>query len=66
MRTLVAGTTQGTLSTLAVDPAGYPFGSIVSFATEPGGDPLFVISQLAEHTRNATAPSSPRDPLTGS
>ncbi|MET0326735.1 MAG: pyridoxamine 5'-phosphate oxidase family protein [Ilumatobacteraceae bacterium] len=55
VRTMVDGATQGTLSTLAVDPAGFPFGSIVSFAPDAGGDPLFVISQLAEHTRNLTA-----------
>jgi putative heme iron utilization protein len=54
VRTMVDGSTQGTLSTLAVDPAGFPFGSIVSFAPAAGGDPLFVISQLAEHTRNLT------------
>lgn len=55
VRTLVDASTQGTLSTLAIDPAGYPFGSIVSFALDAGGDPLFVISELAEHTRNLTA-----------
>ena len=54
VRTMVDGATQGTLSTLALDPAGFPFGSIVSFAPDAGGDPLFVISQLAEHTRNLT------------
>ena len=54
VRTMVDGSTQGTLSTLAIDPAGFPFGSIVSFAPDAAGDPLFVISQLAEHTRNLT------------
>ena len=49
---MVDGATQGTLSTLALDPAGFPFGSIVSFGLDDRGDPLFVISQLAEHTRN--------------
>jgi putative heme iron utilization protein len=51
-RTLVDGTTTGTLSTVALDPAGYPFGSVVSYGLDDSGDPLFVISQLAEHTRN--------------
>lgn len=51
-RTLVALTTNGTLSTLATSPADYPFGSVVSFATDRAGAPLFVISELAEHTRN--------------
>jgi heme oxygenase (biliverdin-IX-beta and delta-forming) len=51
-RTLVAGATTGTLATVALDPAGYPFGSVVSYGLDDAGDPLFVISQLAEHTRN--------------
>lgn len=51
-RTLVAGATTGTLATIALDPAGYPFGSVVSYGLDNSGDPLFVISQLAEHTRN--------------
>lgn len=51
-RTLVDGATVGTLSTVALDPAGYPFGSVVSYGLDASGDPLFVISQLAEHTRN--------------
>jgi hypothetical protein len=51
-RTLVALTTTGTLSTLATSPADHPFGSVVSFATDSAGAPYFVISELAEHTRN--------------
>ena len=51
-RTMVDGATAGALSTVAVDPAGYPFGSVVSFGLDERGDPLFVISALAEHTRN--------------
>lgn len=45
------GLRTGTLCTLARDPAGYPYGSFVTFAT-CGGDPVFLISELAEHTRN--------------
>jgi heme iron utilization protein len=54
-RTIVVGTTRATLSTLAIDPAGYPFGSVVSYALDTSGDPLMVISTMAEHTRNAAA-----------
>jgi heme oxygenase (biliverdin-IX-beta and delta-forming) len=54
-RTLVDGATTGTLSTLALVPAGYPFGSVVSYGLDEHGNPLFVISQLAEHTRNLAA-----------
>ena len=50
-RTLVAQISTGTLSTLAIDPAGYPYGSFVTVAFE-GGNPIFLISGLAEHTKN--------------
>ena len=59
-RTLVDAVALGTLSTLALDPPGHPFGSIVSFATDAGGSPLFVISELAEHTRNLLPGSTRR------
>jgi putative heme iron utilization protein len=52
-RTLVAGQQRGALSTLAADPAGYPFGSVVSFGLADDGDPLFFVSLMAEHTQNA-------------
>src|SRR4029453_12594146 len=35
------------------DPAGYPFGSVVSFGLADDGDPLFFVSLMAEHTQNA-------------
>ena len=50
-RTLVAKIATGTLCTLAVEPAGYPYGSFVTVALE-GGAPIFLISRLAEHTKN--------------
>jgi putative heme iron utilization protein len=52
-RTLVTGETRGALSTLAADPAGYPYGSVVSFGLADDGDPLFFVSTMAEHTQNA-------------
>ena len=54
-RTLVAGTVDGTLSTVALDPAGYPFGSIVTYALDGRGRPLVLMSDLAEHARNLDA-----------
>ncbi len=51
-RTLVAGAVDGTLSTLAIDPAGFPFGSIVTYALDDHGRPLVLMSDLAEHARN--------------
>jgi putative heme iron utilization protein len=54
-RTLVDGGTAGALSTVAMEPPGYPFGSVVSYGLDDRGAPLFVISALAEHTRNLGA-----------
>jgi putative heme iron utilization protein len=50
-RTLVARLRTGTLCTIALDPPGYPYGSFVTVAFDDG-DPVFLISSLAEHTRN--------------
>lgn len=52
-RTLVGAAGRGALSTLAIDPGGYPYGSVASFALDDGGDPLFFVSRMAEHTQNA-------------
>ena len=52
-RTLVASATRGALSTLAVDPAGYPYGSVASYGVDDRGNPLFFVSLMAEHTQNA-------------
>jgi len=57
-RTMVGESGTGSLSTLAVSPPDYPFGSVVSYATDGDGRPLFIISEIAEHTRNLR-----RDPL---
>jgi heme iron utilization protein len=56
-RTLVANEIDGTLSTIAIDPAGFPFGSIVTYALDDDGSPLVLMSTLAEHTRNLAADS---------
>src|SRR5215510_16180182 len=50
-RTLVAQISTGTLCTLALEPEGYPYGSFVTVAFD-NGDPVFLISGLAEHTKN--------------
>src|SRR4051812_3287046 len=52
-RTLVASANRGALSTLAADPEGYPYGSVASFGLDDGGNPLFFVSLMAEHTQNA-------------
>jgi heme iron utilization protein len=52
-RTLVAGSSRGALSTIAADPAGYPYGSVASYGLDQRGNPLFFVSLMAEHTQNA-------------
>lgn len=71
VRTLLAAVDTGTLCTLAREPAGHPYGSLITFGVE-GSEPIFLISELAEHTRNLradarasllVAESRPGDPL---
>src|SRR4029077_7428584 len=50
-RTLVAQISTGTLCTLALEPEGYPYGSFGPVAFD-NGNPIFLISGLAEHTKN--------------
>ena len=50
--TLAASIGTGTLCTL--DQRGYPYGSFVTYALHAGA-PVFVISEMAEHTRNLRA-----------
>jgi putative heme iron utilization protein len=52
-RTLVAMATRGSLCTLAVEPEGYPYGSVASYALDERGNPLLFVSRMAEHTQNA-------------
>jgi putative heme iron utilization protein len=54
-RTLVTQARSATLCTVARDPAGYPYGSLVTVAIDPQGRPLFLLSELAEHTGNLHA-----------
>ena len=62
------------MSTL--NPDGYPYGSLISYANDERGNPITLISDLAEHTKNARsepkasllvthAHSAEGDPLTG-
>jgi putative heme iron utilization protein len=54
-RTLVANQTRAALSTIAVMPAGTPFGSVVTYGLDDVGRPSFFVSTMAEHTRNLDA-----------
>jgi hypothetical protein len=53
-RTLVVSHTTGTLATIALEPAGFPYGSFVTFALH-GPNPVFLISRLAAHTQHLEA-----------
>lgn len=50
-RTLVANVGSATLCTLAREPKGHPYGSFVVYGMD-GEKPVFLVSHLAEHTRN--------------
>ena len=54
-RTLVGRARSATLCTIAREPEGYPYGSLVTIAFDDRGRPLFLLSTLAEHTRNLLA-----------
>ena len=54
-RTLVLSATSAALSTFAIDPAGFPYVSLVTVAIDPLGRPLMLLSTLAEHTKHLLA-----------
>ncbi len=46
---------QGVLCTLSLKHDGWPFGSVTPYALAASGEPVILISGLAEHTRNILA-----------
>jgi putative heme iron utilization protein len=55
IRTLVSLASVATLSTLSRKHPGFPFGSLMPFALDPAGRPIFLISNMAMHTQNLKA-----------
>jgi hypothetical protein len=55
VRTLVSQTAVATLSTLSRKHVGFPFGSLMPYALDPEGRPIFLISNMAMHTQNLKA-----------
>ena len=55
IRTLLAAASTGTLSTVSRKHPGFPFGSLMPFALDAVGRPLFLISNMAMHTQNLQA-----------
>ncbi len=45
----------GVLATVSKRLGGYPFGSVVPFVLDRDAQPVFLVSRLAEHTKNMTA-----------
>ncbi|MDI3292075.1 DUF2470 domain-containing protein [Polyangium sp. 15x6] len=54
-RTLARAARFGSLATMARDPEGFPYASLVALATDAHGRALFLLSRLAEHTQNLLA-----------
>ena len=54
-RSLLRRGRHGALATLSVHRPGFPFGSVAPYALSARGEPLLVMSALAQHTRNALA-----------
>lgn len=55
LRELLAAESSGVLSTLSARHGGYPFGSLTPYALTEQSEPILLLSQLAEHTRNLQA-----------
>lgn len=51
-RTLVHRARAGTLATVSRRHPGHPFGSLMPYALDEAGRPLFLISSMAVHTQN--------------
>ncbi len=72
-RTLIERGQTGMLSTLSRRHPGHPFGSLMPYAPDESGRPLFLVSTLAMHTQNlegdartslfVAEPSGAEDPL---
>jgi heme iron utilization protein len=72
-RTLVYLGRIGSLSTLSRKQPGFPFGSVMPYALDVSGRPIFLISSMAMHTQNlqadarasllVTQPDASGDPL---
>jgi putative heme iron utilization protein len=55
VRALLEAERNGVLCTLSKKMDGWPFGSITPYAVGARGEPIILISEIAEHTRNLRA-----------
>jgi hypothetical protein len=54
-RKLLRGQATGVLCTLSVRKPGWPLGTFVSYALSSRGEPVFLFSELSQHTKNLRA-----------
>src|SRR5581483_11524023 len=54
-RALIQEEQHGVLCTLSQKISGWPFGSVTPYAIAQNGEPILLISEIAEHTRNLRA-----------
>ena len=54
-RTLMHSARIGSLSTLSRKQPGFPFGSLMPYALDDHGCPIFLVSTMAMHTQNLQA-----------
>ena len=52
IRALIAAERDGMLSTISKKLSGWPFGSLTPYALTDSGEPILLISEIAEHTKN--------------
>ena len=55
VRTLASLNSVATLATMSSKHAGFPFGSLMPYALDAEGRPIFLISNMAMHTQNLKA-----------
>ena len=55
LRELLANERHAVLATLSASRDGWPFASVAPYALSDAGEPLLLLSDLAEHTRNVRA-----------
>jgi len=55
VRDLVRQARHGLLSTNGLEPAGIPYGSLVPVASTETGEPVLLVSHLAQHAKNLAA-----------
>jgi heme iron utilization protein len=55
LRRVLAGERDGVLATLSARHPGWPFASLAPYALDARGEPILLLSDLAEHTRNLRA-----------